>query len=95
MDEDLNMLFEYDEVALMPRLQPRYWPFAPLHAPNFQVYTCNAFMHRPFTTLNTYVAPPPPRWVQDYGQTKAIAGNGIVTWGNAPTRGVYTGVKEE
>ncbi len=93
--EDLNRLFEYDEVPLMPRLQPRYWPYAPQHAPAFEVYRCNAFVHLPFTTLNTYVAPKPPRWKEDLGQTKAIAGNGVVMWGNAPYSGVYTGVQEE
>jgi hypothetical protein len=94
MDEDLNQLFWFDVVPLMPRLQPRYWPFAPQHAPAFEVYRCQATVHKAFTTLDTYVAPAPAQ-KQSYYSARANQGNGTVLWGNAPTSGVYTGVQKE
>ena len=94
MPEDLNQLFWYEEQELIPRLVPKYYPYAPLHEPAFEVYRAQA-SQLGVTTLNTFVAPAPPQWKQDLGQTQGISGNGIVFTGNAPSSGVYTGVQQE
>lgn len=94
MYPDLNQLWVYDFLARLPYPQPRFWPYAPLHEPMFAVHR-DVASQMGATTLDTYVAPRPPAWRQDLGQTAAIPGNGIVLYGNAPTSGVYTGVQAE
>lgn len=96
MAEDLNQLYAFDVIPLMPRLQPRYWPYAPVSDGRFEVYRCTTNMHLPMTTLDVYEAPTPPGWKQDLGQTKLVPlQSGYSTYGNAPTSGVYTGVQQE
>jgi hypothetical protein len=93
---DISNLYQFDQVPRQPYVQPRYWPACPMQAPTFYPYITSAYVHRPFTTLDTYVAPLGNRAIDaGAGVTKAIPGNTYVLWGNAPTDGVYTGVQRE
>lgn len=90
---DYSQLYEFDWRYTNPYPVPSYWPYAPQHAPQFDVYFA-IFSQRGTTTLDTYVAPG-PRGATDTHQSLAVAGNGLVYTGNAPTSGVYTGVQQE
>jgi hypothetical protein len=95
--EDLNRMFEFDwQPRGLPVAIPRYWPYAPDHAPAFEVWRCNAFVQQPFTTLDSFIPPAPPNWTMALGQAKVVPMQGQrLLYGNAPTRGIYTGVQEE
>lgn len=96
MDEDFSNLYQFDQVARMPYVQPRYWPFAPMQALTWNPYITNAYAHMPFTTLDTFVAPRGQTKIDvGQGQSNVIPGTGYTVWGNAPYAGVYTGVPEE
>ncbi len=92
---DLNRLDYYETVSNMPAVRPRYVVAVPFRADTF----ANAYSHASqmgATTLDEYFAPDgifAPGSAQ--GNSYAIAGNGIVLAGNAPTTGIYTGIQQE
>lgn len=92
---DLNNLNAYDLVAVMPTVQPRYYPEAPFREDTFATAYCH-MVQRGTTTLDEYFAPDAP--IAPYsaqGQSRASSGNGIVYAGNAPYAGIYTGIQQE
>ena len=92
---DLNNLNAYVLVPVMPAVQPRYYPFAPMREDTFATAYCH-MSQRGVTTLDAYFAPDAPRGLYGaQGQSLAIAGNGIVYTGNAPYQGIYTGIQQE
>jgi hypothetical protein len=86
-------LYNYEYIQRLPYVQPTDWQAAPLHAPAFNTYICNA-TQLGATSLDTYVAPQIARGTQYYS-ANGLQGNGSVVYGNAPTSGIYTGIQQE
>ena len=93
---DISNLYYFEEVQRLPYIQPRYWPYAPMQAPTWNPYITHAYVNRPFTTLDTYVAPLGNRAIDvGAGTANVIPGNTYALWGNAPVDGIYTGIQKE